>query len=134
MSPNDDLHDPYIFRGEGSAAQSLAREVERLGLRARRLQATLTRLEWGGPDARGNQGPCGACGQFPGQGHLDDCFLAAALRDRDSLTYAECLLHHLRDAVRTHRIALDAEMRRMTDLMADLEGDLDEVARILEEI
>ena len=134
MSPNDDLHDPHIFRSEEPADLSLARENARLGLRARRLQATLARLEWGGPDARGNQGPCGACGRFPAQGHLEDCFLAAALRDRDSLTYAEDLIRHLRDTVRTDRIKLAAQANALHETLLDLESDLDEVCGILDGI
>lgn len=127
----EELHDPYVIR-DGSGVPSHAREIARLGLRARQLQAVLAHIQWGGPQALNGRGPCPGCSRFPAQGHLDTCVVAQALQDRDAMTYAEDLIRHLRDTVRTDRLALAAQARVMNDTLLDLESDLDEVCGILD--
>jgi hypothetical protein len=57
----------------------LEAEVERLRARVAILADALRRLEWYGSD--GETYWCPACGEYDHEGHLEDCSLAAALKE-----------------------------------------------------
>jgi hypothetical protein len=82
---NDGLHDIVLTarRKEGKTPDELKREayaeVARLRARNVELVKMLRRLEWYGSD--GETYWCPACGEYDHEGHLEDCSLAAALKE-----------------------------------------------------
>lgn len=124
----EDLGGNKIIRGEGLNGKTLLR----LSLRAQRLERTLAKIQWNGPEKR--LGPCPGCGRYSTQGHDDQCFVAGALQVHDPVERMHETVRFLLDLVRCSANTVEIQTSVILGTLADLQATLDDAAQRLEDM